>query len=373
VVKPKVELLGKGAVTETELPLAVIDMSLTNLVRDHRNEETIEEYARTEEEWSEKAPIDVYAGGNKYYGADGGHRFAAKIKNGRKNIRCRVVPCASAQSAYELARLHAFAANAGHGLQRSAADKRKAVTSCLALPKYAEASDREIAEICKVGRSLVGEVRRAMTANQQLEGPAAATSRRYPKRDESGRAATLGRELIADRADAPVPEPHAAASVRAATPADAPVPAPAPVPFTVPKPPADGGQVLDGRGRQVPDPLVPLFRLGRAFVADLRSTLLEVVEGVRQSAEEPWGRALSALLPGAEADAKKIGQDVGGAVPFCCCPHIDDRAEHPLGGKCKVCTDNRGWLSRLNWHQQPDGVKKLIDELAVEKPVTDVA
>jgi hypothetical protein len=96
-----------------------------------------------------------------------------------------------------------------------------------------------------------------------------------------------------------------------------------------------------------------------------------VLIGIKAAGDEDWGKGFPALVQTVDTDLKKIAQDVSSAVPFCCCPHIDERGEHHLGGTCKVCVGNRGWLSRHNWHQLSDPVKKLIDEMAADnQPVT---
>ncbi|WP_232068395.1 hypothetical protein [Gemmata obscuriglobus] len=41
-----------------------------------------------------------------------------------------------------------------------------------------------------------------------------------------------------------------------------------------------------------------------------------------------------------------------------------DPANTSSEGKCRVCINNRGWLTRHNWHQLGDPIKQLIDEHA---------
>ncbi|VTS08167.1 hypothetical protein [Gemmata obscuriglobus] len=189
-----------GAVTETELLIANIDRSVTQEVRSVLDQATVDLYAETEDEWSATAPVDVWWDGAKAcYASDGGHRIAAKEKNGRKKILCRVHRCDDAESALTLARLHAFGpANHAHGRARTPEDKRKTVRSCIALPEYAGESDRRIAEICKVGKWLVGQVRAEIAgapkpAPRTVKGRFAAEAAPTPA---SGRATTAEERVI---------------------------------------------------------------------------------------------------------------------------------------------------------------------------------
>lgn len=62
-----------------------------------------------------------------------------------------------------------------HGLPRTNADKRRAVTMLLEDPEWTQWSDREIAKACSVSNHLVGDVRAALTGNSPSETPAART------------------------------------------------------------------------------------------------------------------------------------------------------------------------------------------------------
>jgi hypothetical protein len=85
----------------------------------------------------------------------------------------------------------AAASNARHGLKRSNADKRKAIELLLTMPKWADASDREIARHCMVSNHLVAEVRSPSDHNSQARAP------------QSGNSPTLD-----DRPHSPRPEPE---------------------------------------------------------------------------------------------------------------------------------------------------------------------
>lgn len=351
----------KGAVVETELVIADIDWTATDEVRAEQDSDAIDLYAKWESDGSEPPPVEVFEGEGRYFAGDGGHRKAAKIANGKKKIGARVTRCKTTEDALKLARLYASGpANARHGVQRTPGDIRKTVQNFIKnFPEYAEESDRRIAEMLHCGKWLVGDVRAKIVNPDHKRPLPPKKSDSNPDPSQNGRAATsepaqLTNDQLKGLAANNPPsqswydEPDQSGG-RAATSQ------------------ASFDRLLDKRGRVVPERLVPAFRFGAAFVTDLRSTLHEVTAGVQTATDEAWGSGLSAILPTVEADLKKVAQDVAANVPFCVCPHVNESGDHQFGGKCKVCVDGRGWLSRHNWHQQPDGVKKLIDELAVDK------
>lgn len=345
------------------LPMAQIDMAITRRVRDTLDQGTVDEYARTEAEWCETVPIDVFQGGDKCFGGDGGHRFAARIQCGRRDILCRVVKCGSAEEAFKAALRHAYSANAGHGRPRDAADKRKLIRDALMNPDHAELSNNDIALLCKVSHTTVSDVRQMLTNSQQLEGAAASTN---PKRKpgfaktkpdpepdgeengdaEGGRAATSGDESGQSDSGPEATERTGKLEVAA-------------------RPPDDPGKAIkDARGRVVPGPLVPLFQNARAFVRDLRGTHAETLDAIKRVAEEPWGMAIGRLFDSLDHNYRIISNNVWASSPYVCCPHVNDQGEHELGGNCKVCIKNRGWLTKDNWSQLSNAIKAIIDDHA---------
>ncbi len=342
------------ATAEMELPLDCIDTSPAAAVRAELNADAVQQYSEAES----LPPIDVCEGGGKYFLGDGRHRLESKRATNTKKVTARVRRFATAEEARAAAQLTAFGANSEHGLPRTKEDKRAAIRACLAVPEYAEQSDRRIAEMCKVGHWLVGQVREELTNANKLTGKAAKGS---PERKASGNPA--GQKPAAKpetvRATSPAPEPKSAAKPD-------PLPVLPPEPEEEPAPIQAGKRAKDARGRVIPEPLAELFARGKSFVNDVRATLAEVVEGVKAEANEPHGAGLGACVPTLEQDVKKIGTDIAAAVPWCVCPHVGDDGQHTYEGKCKVCIGNRGWLSRHNWHQLSDSVKQLIDDVANE-------
>lgn len=91
----------------------------------------------------------------KYLVIDGGHRFLAAQKIGKKTLQC--VPFGGTK---EEAVKVAIAANSTHGLPRTNDDKRHAVT--IALKTFPTLKNRQLAKLCCVTHPFVGTVRKEL-------------------------------------------------------------------------------------------------------------------------------------------------------------------------------------------------------------------
>lgn len=98
-------------------------------------------------------PVTVFKDGNRYWLADGFHRYYAHIGAGKKTIDADVRAGGQRQAI-----LHSLGANAAHGLQRSNIDKRRAVLTLLSDAEWGNKPENWIAQTCKVSRSLVRSV-----------------------------------------------------------------------------------------------------------------------------------------------------------------------------------------------------------------------
>ena len=107
-------------------------------------------------------PISVYFDGNKYYPSDGHHRCYAAIKAGIPNILCDVK-----EGTVRDAIFASFAANPHHGKPRTAADKRKILTSILLDIEWQDMSDRAIAKHCRVSSPFVASMRKEIGATKK--------------------------------------------------------------------------------------------------------------------------------------------------------------------------------------------------------------
>lgn len=140
------------------LSLSLLNMEAGTQTRNIVNEGTVKEYANVMSDEAVFPPIIVYKEGEIYYLADGFHRVRAAQQIGLKELDADV-----RQGTRKDALKFALGANDKHGLRRTAIDKRKCVD--IALAEFGELSDRQIADICVVSKTLVLEVRSARSVD----------------------------------------------------------------------------------------------------------------------------------------------------------------------------------------------------------------
>lgn len=110
-------------------------------------------------------PIVVFYDGAEYWLADGFHRVRAHINAGIKKIAADV-----RQGTQRDAILHSVGANATHGLQRTRADKQRAIETLLKDAEWGKWSDREIARQCNVHHETVAGYREGLSGeNRQID------------------------------------------------------------------------------------------------------------------------------------------------------------------------------------------------------------
>lgn len=143
--------------------MSIISVSISELVIDQRlqmretlNYVVIDDYA---EHLFDLPPAKVVMGeGGVMWLWDGLHRYHAHKKSGQTNMKCEVK-----EGTFLDALKSAAGANHGHGIQRTDADKRRAVKALLSEALWQQRSDRMIAEACHVGTHLVAKVRADLT------------------------------------------------------------------------------------------------------------------------------------------------------------------------------------------------------------------
>lgn len=128
------------------------------------NNTTVEEYTEAMLEGDTFPPIVVFFDGASYWLADGFHRYFGADHAGLDEVDAEV-----RQGTQQDAQLFSFGVNASHGLRRTNADKRKAVTGALQHQVSGQWSDRQIAKHCGVGHQLVGHVRRSLCSEHSDE------------------------------------------------------------------------------------------------------------------------------------------------------------------------------------------------------------
>lgn len=124
------------------------------------NQEVVSEYAEAMRQGATFPPVAVYCDGKKYWLADGFLRLKAKEYIGGHQILSEV-KYGSRRDAI----LFAAGANSAYGLQRSNADKRRAVEKLIFDEEWFRWSDREIARRTFVSQPFVSKLR-----SQYLEG-----------------------------------------------------------------------------------------------------------------------------------------------------------------------------------------------------------
>jgi len=95
--------------------------------------------------------------------ADGFHRMHAAIRAGLTEFQVHF----EAGSQREAVR-HSLGANATHGKRRTNADKRRAVERALGDIEWATFTDARVAELCKVTKTFVGNVRRELESKASI-------------------------------------------------------------------------------------------------------------------------------------------------------------------------------------------------------------
>ena len=124
------------------------------------DEQVVAEYAEIYSTGTDLPPVTVFFDGTNHWLADGFHRYWAN-----KRIGCEVVLAEVHPGMQRDAILYSVGANAGHGLRRTNADKRKAVLTLLEDPKVSHDddgrpwSDRAIASRCRVSPHTVVSTR----------------------------------------------------------------------------------------------------------------------------------------------------------------------------------------------------------------------
>lgn len=102
-------------------------------------------------------PVDVFFDGEKYYLSDGWHRYFAYQKNFKEEINCQIY-----EGSKRDALLHSAAANAKHGINRTAGDKTKAVMMLLNDAEWSLWSNHKIAKHCSVDPAFVSRLRKSL-------------------------------------------------------------------------------------------------------------------------------------------------------------------------------------------------------------------
>jgi hypothetical protein len=143
------------------VPRAKIRVGESTQARVAINAEVVESYAEALRVGDNLPPPELVRDDDNdcFWTADGHHRILAHDKL-HGDDRAYELEAMVQPGTHRDAVLLAVAANGDHGLQRTNADKRRAVTLLVEDAEWREWSDREIARRCNVGHTLVAEMRR---------------------------------------------------------------------------------------------------------------------------------------------------------------------------------------------------------------------
>jgi len=141
----------------TAIPLSQIQDAGAQMRAEIRAE-TVNDYAEEMLRGADFPPVILYCDGTTYWLGDGYHRVEAARKIERESIKAEI-----RQGTARDAILCGVGANATHGLQRTQADKRRAIERLLRDPEWARWSDRKIAEAAKVDHKTVSKIRRELS------------------------------------------------------------------------------------------------------------------------------------------------------------------------------------------------------------------
>jgi hypothetical protein len=140
----------------TYLPVSAIKVDPACQARAGMNSETINEYAEVMKEGGDDAfpAVVVFHDGADYWLSDGFHRYEAAKIAGLQSLKSRI-----RQGGRREAILNSVGTNTNHGLRRTNADKRRAVSILLEDEEWSTWSNREIARRCGVDEWLVRKLR----------------------------------------------------------------------------------------------------------------------------------------------------------------------------------------------------------------------
>lgn len=122
------------------------------------NNEVMNEYAEAMRCGAKFPPVKLFFDGSDYWLADGFHRYFAS-----KAAEIDTINADIENGSKDDAILYSIGSNATHGLQRTIADKRNAVSMILNHPVWSEWSDRAIAKECSVTHPFVAKLRNELS------------------------------------------------------------------------------------------------------------------------------------------------------------------------------------------------------------------
>jgi Holliday junction resolvasome RuvABC endonuclease subunit len=128
------------------------------------HQKTVAEYAESMLSGYSLPPVIVFFDGSAYLLADGFHRVEAAILAGFKEVEVDLKT-----GSHRDAVLYAVGANTAHGLRRTNADKKLAITRLLQDSEWGQWSDRYIGKLTGTSHKSVGKLREEITGEKPSE------------------------------------------------------------------------------------------------------------------------------------------------------------------------------------------------------------
>lgn len=329
-----------------KLKLTEINMTAGTQVRAGLNEATVADYAEALTEGAKFPPVVVFHDGAHHLAADGFHRIHAAMQIGVTEIECDVRPGGKAD-----ALRFALGCNAQHGLRRTNADKRHAVT--LALREFPMLSDVAISELCLVGRELVAEIRKVQVVDSDNLSPAT----RIGKDGKVYKLPPPPMQRQATEATSPQPSPPAAERGQDSERRSRSEP-----PHLPPPPPT---QVVDATGWPIPTQLIPLWQ--RSGEVQELLTILSRVRGALRAAQDKRDILFAEVsFSSALSQLDQAWTDVKTAKPFAVCTACQGQVPE----QCTLC-HGRGIISEFRWKMCVPREDKAFRERARERARTE--
>jgi hypothetical protein len=261
-------------------------------------------------------PIVLFSDGPRYTLADGFHRVLAARQAGLTEFPA-LVRAGNERDAL----LSSLSANAGHGLPRSNADKRRAVALLLADPEWSTWSDHAIARHCQVSQVLVSKMRKSASDNGYKMRP---------------RKVRRGDTVYEMQPRTSGPKEPAVEQVAA--------------------PPVQAAPACDRLGLPLTSDAVAVFAVASDFAAAqaLVEQLAALVERLAQGAggaayrQHLVSRAKGGRVTFFSPELNSFAQKLVSAVPYCGrCPRCLALYAGRIQPSCKLC-GGRGWLTRAD-------------------------
>jgi hypothetical protein len=322
------------------IPLADIRTELDSQARVQIRPATVHEYALAMKEQAGDGglrfpAVVLFGDGPGYHVGDGCHRILAAREAELGEILAEVRP-----GGLREALLWSITSNADHGLPRTNADKRKAVTLLLADAEWSQWSDHEIARHGQVSRAFVTKLRRELSGHGDQMTP------RKVRRGDT--VYTMERKATPTESASKGDEPPAA-------------------PAAVPAP-------TDALGLPLRPAVTAVFA-GRAEFDAVLAVREQLASAVDQLARTPAGAALGQQLTRRlengqvvyrAPELEGLRQKLSSAVPHAGhCPLCHARRSDYSSPSCRLCA-GRGWLTRATFDTCPHDLRQALPRLKTE-------